>query len=173
MNAKRSSDSSPTEGASDAAGHPDLVWARARQEQARDVEDALREVLGAADHLRPAMARRMGVGVNDLRALEHLIAGPLGPVDIAARLDLTTAATTVLLDRLEAAGHVRRLPHPTDARRRVVELTETGWVDALAVVRPLVEALDVPAAALSPSDREVVARYLHQVAAVLRTTLNP
>jgi DNA-binding MarR family transcriptional regulator len=31
------------------------------------------------------------------------------------------------LDRLEAAGHIRRVPDPNDRRSVLVELTESGW----------------------------------------------
>jgi len=48
------------------------------------------------------------------------------PGELASDLDLSTGAMTSRLDRLEAAGLVRRLPDPEDRRGVVVELTENG-----------------------------------------------
>jgi DNA-binding MarR family transcriptional regulator len=49
------------------------------------------------------------------------------PGYLAEDLGLSSGAMTNRLDRLEAAGLVRRLPDPEDRRGLKVELTETGW----------------------------------------------
>ena len=48
------------------------------------------------------------------------------PTAIATVLGRTTGGMTLALDRLEAAGWVRRAPHPDDRRRILVELTPDG-----------------------------------------------
>jgi DNA-binding MarR family transcriptional regulator len=48
---------------------------------------------------------------------------PLEPTVIAQRLLITTASMTPLLDTLERRGLVRRLPHPDDRRKRLVDIT--------------------------------------------------
>lgn len=48
------------------------------------------------------------------------------PGHLAERAELSSGAMTNRLDRLEAAGFVRRLPDPTDRRAVQVELTEAG-----------------------------------------------
>ena len=48
---------------------------------------------------------------------------PLEPTVIAQRLLITTASMTPLLDTLEKRGLVRRLDHPDDRRKRLVEVT--------------------------------------------------
>ena len=56
---------------------------------------------------------------------EHLEAdGPLTQRALGERLSITSGAVTMLIDRLEAAGWVRRGPHPTDRRYVLLELTE-------------------------------------------------
>jgi len=47
----------------------------------------------------------------------------LEPTVIAQRLLITTASMTPLLDTLEKRGLVRRLPHPNDRRKRLVDIT--------------------------------------------------
>ncbi|MGO9657558.1 MAG: MarR family winged helix-turn-helix transcriptional regulator, partial [Acidimicrobiales bacterium] len=78
----------------------------------------------ARDRLRAQLARRAGISETDLDALEHLEAeGPLTQKDLGNRLSITSGAVTMLVDRLEATGWVRRGPHPTDRRYIVLELT--------------------------------------------------
>lgn len=48
---------------------------------------------------------------------------PLEPTVIAQRLLITTASMTPLLDTLEKRGLVRRLAHPEDRRKRLVDIT--------------------------------------------------
>ena len=42
------------------------------------------------------------------------------------RLQLHPTSVTNIVDRLEADGLVRRLPHPTDRRTTLAEITEAG-----------------------------------------------
>lgn len=51
---------------------------------------------------------------------------PLPPHVLAEHLIISRASVTSLVDSLERRGYVRRLPHPTDRRGILVELTETG-----------------------------------------------
>jgi DNA-binding MarR family transcriptional regulator len=56
-------------------------------------------------------------------------AGPpyrLRPTDFADALMLTSSGTTKRLDRLEAAGHIRREPDPSDRRSVRIVLTPQG-----------------------------------------------
>ena len=52
--------------------------------------------------------------------------GPQIMSDISDELGVTRRNVTALVDALEDEGLVRRLPHPTDRRATVVELTEQG-----------------------------------------------
>ncbi len=58
------------------------------------------------------------------------------PGALARDLELSSGAMTSRLDRLEASGHVRRLPDPADRRGVLVELTDEGrkaWDAAIEV----------------------------------------
>jgi DNA-binding MarR family transcriptional regulator len=118
------------------------------------------------DRLRTALARRAGISLTDLDALEHLEAeGPLTQRDLGARLSLTSGAVTMLVDRMESAGLVRRRPHPGDRRYVLIELTPhaaerapEGLAAFHAAIRELSRA--VPAA-----ECEVITGYLTAAAA--------
>ena len=90
----------------------------------RDLAASLQEFGLERDRMRAALARRAGISQNDLDALEHLeAAGSLTQRDLGERLALTSGAVTMLADRLEAAGLVRRRPHPGDRRYVLLELS--------------------------------------------------
>jgi DNA-binding MarR family transcriptional regulator len=73
-----------------------------------------------------AMARRMGLGVTDLHALEHLSREELTPKQLGERLFLSPGAITALVDRLEKAGHLERVANPKDRRSSLLRTTPSG-----------------------------------------------
>lgn len=135
---------------------------------AHELSWALREVTRANAEIIRNLARRLGLGVNDMTALDHLLqSGPLGPAELGHLLGMRSASATALVDRLEAMGHVERRPHPTDRRRLVVEPTPHAVEEVLGVIRPIVADLDAVAEDLTPDERQVVVRYLSRVSGVM------
>jgi DNA-binding MarR family transcriptional regulator len=51
---------------------------------------------------------------------------PLPPNKIADHLIISRATVTGLIDSLERRGYVQRIPHPSDRRMLLVQLTDTG-----------------------------------------------
>ncbi len=103
----------------------DLV-AAAAQEIAR-----FQDASGAVD---AAAAELFGLHITDLRGLGRLWAtGPMTAGALAEAVGLTRGATTALIDRLEQAGHVRRVRGTDDRRTVAVELTPSAaaLVDAI------------------------------------------
>lgn len=118
-----------------------------------------------------ALARALGIGPNDVWALERLgVEGPLGPVELGNRLGgMRSASATALVDRLEAAGHVERRRHPSDRRRVVVARTERADEAGEEVFAPLAAGMEEAAADLTNEERAVVARYLDRVTAAINS----
>ena len=145
---------------------PEATWASERRPDA--LGDALQELLRVATHVRPALAQRLGMTPTEVEVFEHLIAEPLGPAEVARRVHRTTAATSMAVDRLEAAGHVHREPHPNDGRRQMVVPTPTGMASVFSAIGPMVAALDAAGEQLSPRQREAVTAYLRDVTEALR-----
>ncbi|MGB3633061.1 MAG: MarR family winged helix-turn-helix transcriptional regulator [Rubrobacteraceae bacterium] len=141
---------------------------------AHELSWALREVTRVNAEVARELGRRLGLGVNDMAALDHLLQdGPLGPAELGHLLGMSSASATALVDRLEAAGHVERRPHATDRRRLIVEPTPHAVEEVLGVIRPLVANLDAVAEELTPDERRVVARYLNRVSEVLGSGSGP
>lgn len=135
----------------------------------------VRELIVASDHYRQAMAAGMGIGVSESAVLGHLLHnGPQTPTLIAARIGLTPASTTALLDRLSAVQLVVRSPNPRDRRSVLVSLTDLGEDTVRAMYAMF--ALDIDAALEQadprlrdePELRHAVTELLDRMAAALR-----
>ena len=133
-----------------------------------ELADALNAVLNAIPDVRAGVAHRLGLNLSEVDAMQHLMTEPVGPVELSRRLHMTSASATVLVDRLEEAGHVVREPDPSDGRRRVVRPTEQGQVAVFEQIRPMVSDLIDAEEGLTPRERTAVLAYLERVLEVLR-----
>ncbi len=89
---------------------------------------------------------------------------PLEPSVIAERLLVTSGSMTSLLDNLEKRGLIRRLPHPDDRRKLLIDITPA----AQAIVDELLPSLherehDVMGAALTPAEQRSLLKSLAKV----------
>lgn len=134
-----------------------------------EIGRAVRVLLRLAPDVHGALAARVGVGLNDLLALDHLSsqAEPVGVVELGRRLGMRSASATVLVDRLVAAGHVRRVPHPTDGRRTVLELTGEAEDDVWQALLPLIGGLDGLISGLDDAAARTVLDFLRGLCGVL------
>lgn len=133
--------------------------------------DLLRELCDTAERVRPAVAERAGLSRSELLALEHLMPEALGPVEVSRRIGVTSAATTGIVDRLAARGHVVREPHETDRRRTQVAITESGRAEVFGYLMPMFRALAEMDGELSDDERRVVDRYLERAIEAFRSVL--
>jgi len=115
----------------------------------------------------PALARRLGLSETEAQAVEHLMDSPMGPVELSRRLGLTSAAGTLLVRRLEQAGHVVREPHTTDQRRVMVRTTPHSEEQVLGAILPLVADLEAAADGLDADQQRTVEAYLRRAADVI------
>ena len=95
------------------------------------------------DRFEDAAAGYFGVNRTAMRCMEVLDRlGRLTPGDIAGHTGLSSGAVTAMLDRLERADMVQRLPDPSDRRRVLVQLTDKSRRLAADVYEPLTAELD-------------------------------
>ena len=79
---------------------------------------------GAFDRWANRKAVEAGIGAQRLRLLNAVHChGPQKMADLAGALAVTPRNVTALVDGLEAEGLIRRVPHSTDRRVTMVELT--------------------------------------------------
>ena len=117
------------------------------------------------DRMRTALARHARISETDLDALEHLEAdGPLTQRDLGDRLCLTSGAVTMLVDRLEHAGWVRRRPHPDDRRYTLIDLTPKAAKDTPEGLNNYHGAIRALVTAVPARQREIIERFLRAAA---------
>ena len=100
--------------------------ARSRQKQDLIAETmaAMRAFQIAVDEVDEQVARRAKINRTDLRCLDVLTRSEPMPAGALAELTgLTTGGMTVVVDRLESGGFVKRIPDPDDRRRVLVKAT--------------------------------------------------
>ena len=133
-----------------------------------DATAAAREVWLAMSDLvldnqrRREVAEAIGISFGRGRALRRLSRRPMSMRELADALGIDPPNATVVVDDLEGMGLVRRRPHPTDRRAKVVEATRKG--KALARRGDAILAEPPPGlSALGAEDLETLRRILGRV----------
>ncbi|XVS61161.1 MarR family winged helix-turn-helix transcriptional regulator [Actinosynnema sp. CA-299493] len=125
----------------------------------------LRQLTVETDRFAEIFGEKQRMHRTDLNALAVIMDArwggePMSPTRLAEALHLSASATTSVLDRLEASGHVERARSPHD--RRKVELRAS--TKALGLGRdffvPLDEAFTRAWQQFDDADKEVIARFL-------------
>lgn len=132
---------------------------------------ALQELVEVSETVPAVVARQAGLSTSELHSLRHLMRGPVGPVDLARLLGVTSAASSGVVDRLVSRGHAERRSHPGDGRRTEVRITASGRAEVLARMTPMFESLAALDATLDDDERVVVERYLRGATAAMRNLM--
>jgi DNA-binding MarR family transcriptional regulator len=125
----------------------------------------LRQLVVETDRMAELFGETHGMHRTDLNALTVIMdaalrGDPMSPGRLAEALHLSASATTAVLDRLEAAGHVRRDRHPSDRRRVALEIAEHAMELGRRFFTPLDAELAGAWSGLSVADHAVVERFL-------------
>jgi DNA-binding MarR family transcriptional regulator len=147
-----------TSGRAKDAGHPDAASATSREVWMR-MSDLVLD-----NQRRREVSEALGMSFGRTRALRRLARRPMSMRELATALGIDPPNATVVVDDLEAQDLVRRRPHPTDRRAKVVEATRKGK----DMARRADEILGTPPAALSSlgaDDLEALRRILARVGA--------
>jgi DNA-binding MarR family transcriptional regulator len=99
----------------------------------RSMENRVFEALATAgfEDITPAQGRVFQrIGRNGTRLTE-----------LAEQVQVTKQTAGFLVDQLERAGYVRRVPDPTDARARLVQIADRGH-EAIAVANAVVAEIE-------------------------------
>ena len=113
-----------------------------------------------------------GIAIADYLVLGTVRRSPehhSAPTALCEILGRTTGGMSLTLDRLEAAGWVRRLPDPGDRRRIVVEATDAG----LDLAHRVNESMHAWEASLTIVDdrRRIIGAAMAELAATIRGSL--
>jgi DNA-binding MarR family transcriptional regulator len=129
---------------------------------------SLRDLQRAINDWRRRNRSQSGVGDTDILALqivfeaerEGLVVSPRG---LSERLGITSAATTMLIDRLEASGHVCRERHPHD-RRSIILRPVSLDLEPYPSLAALSDLMSAEAETLTHEQAAAVASFLGRLA---------
>ena len=132
----------------------------------------LRRLTVELDAVGQRFAELHGLNRTDVRALvaimdaarrgQALTAGTLGQA-----VELSSASVTALVDRLEKAGHVRRVRDPSDRRRVALEMSAPAMAAGGQFFGGLNRDLLAAMADYSEDELAVVRRFLEQMAGII------
>ena len=107
--------------------------------------------------------------ISQARVFQRI--GPHGsrPGELAAAAQLSKQTLGSIVDQLERAGYVERVPDPTDGRARLVSITDAGQ-ELVELSLPVVRATEQAwAKHLGPTRT----RHLHEALSALREVTDP
>jgi DNA-binding MarR family transcriptional regulator len=137
---------------------------------ARPADDAARAVwllmsdLVLDNERRREVSKALGVSFGRARTVRRLARRPLSMRELADALGIDPPNATTVVDDLEEMGLVKRRPHPTDRRAKLVEATRKG--KDLARRADAILATPPPALSDIPrGDLEELRRLLEAIAA--------
>jgi DNA-binding MarR family transcriptional regulator len=113
---------------------------------------------------RRKVSEALGMSFGRTRAIRRVARQPISMGELAAALGIDPPNATVLVDDLESQGLVRRQPHPTDRRTKLVEATRKGK----ALARRAEEILSTPPPglrSLNTDDLDTLRRILESISA--------
>lgn len=133
---------------------------------------ALRRFRVADNGMRRRTARAMDMNESDMMALQLVIAAErhgtiVTPNAIARHLDISTASTTKLVDRLEQAGYLTREVHPTDRRSVLLAPTQHAHEEVQSRLARMHAAMEDVARSIPPTSRNDAAEFLRGIAEIL------
>lgn len=112
------------------------------------------------DDLAHALGFRLGAGRG--RILFQLRDGPLTLSELAEANGYDAPYTTLVVDKLESHGLVKRQAHPDDRRRKLVTLTDTGQA-AIITADGILRRPPSSVSSLPPEELEQLAELLQHV----------
>ena len=130
----------------------------------------IRKFIAAAIFFNAQMAERAGLGLTDMQMLHMLqLYGPSTPGKLGTWTALSSGGVTVVLDRLEKAGYVRREPNPADRRSLLIALIPARMRKLQSLYEEVESETRRLLATLPQGDLEAVIRFF----AALQTARKP
>ncbi|WP_410598413.1 MarR family winged helix-turn-helix transcriptional regulator [Amycolatopsis sp. lyj-90] len=133
-----------------------------------EVMQRLRDWAVGFGEMHRHLAVWMRLPVSDANALGQITwaaeAGtPLSPAELSRRIAMTTGATTILLNRLESAGHVQRSRESSDRRRVTLRPTPAAREHARRFLAFAGTEIAATLRTADPEELRVVTAFLSKI----------
>lgn len=138
-----------------------------------EIGTQLREFVVLSRAFERQVGQALTVNPTDLNAMEHLmVAGSLTPSELSRRLDISTAATTLVVDRLVALGHAQRDAHASDRRKVVVTPAAASVAKAVKTLMPVIGGVATVTRDLTPEESAIIGSFLSRVLDIYRGAID-
>lgn len=136
----------------------------------RELMTLLQQFTVETDRYVDTVSVRDGLHRTDLNALGIMIGAAragttVTPGLLRQALNLSSPATTALIDRLDEAGHVRRSRSSADRRQVHLEMTEKALATGSRLFAPLAREVEQSLSEFSPEELELLGTMLRKVTA--------
>lgn len=127
----------------------------------------MRHFIAGAILFNQQIADRFGLHLTDMQCLNVMeLLGPVTPGKLAECTGLSTGGVTVMLDRLEKAGFIRREPNPADRRSILIRINPRKIAKLHPVYAEINAQMEAFLAGMSKSELASVATFFAGVTAV-------
>lgn len=116
------------------------------------------DTISARDALHRTDLNALGIMMGAARAGATVTPGMLRQA-----LNLSSPATTALIDRLDEAGHVRRSRSSVDRRQVHLEMTEKALATGSRLFTPLAREVEQSLAEFTPEELALLSRMMRKV----------
>lgn len=143
-------------------------------EKAAEMDDLMRDLAVEITHVYRRLAEQVGINHTDLMCLYFVrsLDGQATPKSVSQHLGLTSGATAIMLNRLEAAGLIARHPHPTDRRGVLLSLGDAARQTGVLRLRDHIRQMNKDVvASYSEAELRIVRRFITDVLANTRDAL--
>ncbi len=140
--------------------------AAARQTLIAELGAAMQAYQRSTQAFDDQVGRALRLNPTDLRCLDWLVDQDRSASELAEATGLSSAATTAMIDRLEARGFVRRTRGDGDRRKVIVQMTVEGRDRTNDYYGPLVvEGMGI-VARLTTAEIRTMLRHLEEIRAL-------
>jgi DNA-binding MarR family transcriptional regulator len=134
-----------------------------------ELSEAMRAYQMAVDIFDDAVAGKLGLNRTDFRCIDILDQHqPMTAGALAQAARISSGTMTFVIDRLEAAGYVRRRRDNDDRRRVLVEMVPAAHRKVLAYHLPMIEDAHRALAEFAADEIAVVRKFLKISAGVFQ-----
>lgn len=124
-----------------------------------------RKLSTAAIMYHSALSQRQGLTATDEKAMDLIGRyGPLTAGELSQRSGLAPASITGLVTRLERAGAARRVRHPEDGRKVLIEIVPQYVTDTQPLFDDLVARMREICTRYSDEELATIARWITEAA---------
>ncbi len=124
-------------------------------------------MLAGAILFNQRVAEGLGLNATDLQCLNLLdLQGSLTPGDLARCCGLTTGGVTVVLDRLQKAGYIRREANPRDRRSLLIRPVRSRLRKLQTLYRSKSQTLADTLAAYTERELELILDFVTRTVSV-------